>query len=177
MIIDNGALSFRWKVVRCVSALTYLCRLCRIACRLVRRVVGCAGDLYRDYGIGERVFTLEDQGGRRGLLYLLERKRFGGHRPAGVGSVRARLQPKPGVRRTRRSSREWCGAQTVDECLVRACQVGEERLSRSYYALAISVRCHHRLTLRRLSNVICAGGGPAFRSICSTRRRPSWFAG
>ena len=44
VIIDNGALSFRWKVIRCVSALTYLCRLCRIACRLVRRVVGCAGE-------------------------------------------------------------------------------------------------------------------------------------
>lgn len=122
--------------------------------------LGALASLYRDYGIGERVFTLEDQGGRRGLLYLLERKRFGGHRPAGVGSVRARLQPKPlGCGRTRRSSRESCGAQTVDECLVQACQVGEERLSRSYYALIISVRCHHRLTLRRLSNVICAGGG------------------
>ena len=106
--------------------------------------MGALASLYRDYGIGERVFTLEDQGGRRGLLYLLERKRFGGHRPAGVGSVRARLKAEASGVRTHQAQLTWvvC-AQTVDECLVQACQVGEERLSRSYYALIISVRCHH----------------------------------
>ena len=36
--------------------------------------------------------------------------------------------------------------QSVDECMVGDCQIGEERLSRAYYSLITTVRNHQQHT-------------------------------
>ena len=45
------------------------------------------GNLYRNYGLRADVFTLEDEGGARGLLYRLERKHFDASLRANARSV------------------------------------------------------------------------------------------
>ena len=73
--------------------------VCQLWTELVDRsgsldqALSAVGNLYKEHGLGADVFTLEDKGGARGLLYRLERKHFEAVGPS-PRSVR-RLPPSP----------------------------------------------------------------------------------
>ncbi len=68
----------------CVSFLSNVVCLCALCGACVPNRVR---NLYRTYGLGADVFTLEDEGGARGLLYRLERKHFEASAAANARSV------------------------------------------------------------------------------------------
>jgi hypothetical protein len=54
----------------------------------LEQALSTVGNLYRTYGLGPAVFTLEDEGGARGLLYRLERKHYEAAAGASTQAVR-----------------------------------------------------------------------------------------